>query len=48
MSAPDEYKRGSDLKGKEKADEIIKNKKLPPKSPMPAPERAKPKKIGEK
>lgn len=48
MSAPDEYKRDSGLKGKAKADEIIANKKLPPKAPMAPPPKAKPKKIGEK
>jgi len=48
MSAPDEYKRGSDLKGKAKADEIIANKKLPPKKPMAPPEKPKVKRIGEK
>ena len=45
MSAPDEYKRGDDLKGKPIADEVIKNQKPLPKPPMKQPERAKPKKI---
>lgn len=45
MSAPDEYKRGDKLKGKAGADKIIAEKKLPKKKPMPAPEKAKPKRI---
>lgn len=44
MSAPDETKREG-LKGKPIVDKTIAEKKLPPKAPMPAPERDKPKKI---
>jgi hypothetical protein len=42
----DHEKRGNKLKGKEAADKVIKNKKLPPRKPMKPPERAKPKRIG--
>ena len=45
MSAPDEYKRGGDLKGKPIVDEIIKKQKPLPKPPMKPPEKAKPKRI---
>lgn len=47
MNQADADKYGG-LKGKAKADEVIRNKKLPPKKPMAPPPKAKPKKIGEK
>jgi hypothetical protein len=36
----------SELKGKKMADEVIANKKLPPRKPMKPPQMSKPKKIG--
>jgi hypothetical protein len=45
MSAPDEYKRDSGLKGKPIVDKIIAEKKPLPRPPMKPPEKAKPKRI---